>query len=179
MKTVLALDLGTRTGFAVGTTDGATEQAPVPVVIRGSWSLKPGKFDGGGMRAVKFTEQLDKLMKAMPFERVVFEAVRAHKGVDAAHIYGGLMMTLQAWCERQDPPVPYEGVGVGAIKKHATGKGNASKGEMLLAVERLGYPCDGDDNEADALALLLLTLSPEASPSPVQSRQRALRRECV
>lgn len=158
MTTILALDLGTKTGFAVGTNAGATGPTP-PLVIRGSWSLKPGKFDGGGMRAVKFTEHLDKLMRAMPFERVVFEAVRAHRGVDAAHIYGGLMMTLQAWCERQDPPVPYEGVGVGAIKKFATGKGNASKGEMLLAVERLGFPCDGDEDEADAVALLLLKLS--------------------
>lgn len=159
MSTILALDLGTTTGYAVGTTFGANPFAgPVPEVIRGSWSLKPGKFDGGGMRAVKFTEHLDKLMKAIPFERVVFEAVRAHRGVDAAHIYGGLMMTLQAWCERQDPPIPYEGVGVGAIKKFATGKGNASKGEMLLAVERMGYPCDGDEDEADAVALLLMQL---------------------
>lgn len=158
MTMILALDLGTKTGFAVGTTDGATPEAPYPFVSRGSWSLKPGKFDGGGMRAVRFTEHLDKLMKAIPFERVVFEAVRAHKGVDAAHIYGGLMMTLQAWCEGQTPPVPYEGVGVGAIKKFATGRGNANKGEMLLAVERLGFPCDGDEDQADAVALLLLKL---------------------
>jgi crossover junction endodeoxyribonuclease RuvC len=162
VTTVLALDLGTTCGYALGTNADAPDGVIASVVIRGSWSLKPGKYDGGGMRAVKFTAELDKLMKAMPFERVVFEAVRAHKGVDAAHIYGGLMMALQAWCERQVQPVPYEGVGVGAIKKFATGKGNASKGEMLAGVERLGFPCDGDDNEADAVALLLLTLKAAA-----------------
>jgi Holliday junction resolvasome RuvABC endonuclease subunit len=159
MTAILAIDLGTHCGYALGSTEGANEHTgPVPLMLRGSWNLKPGKFDGGGMRAVRFKNELDKLMRAIPFERVVFEAVRAHKGVDAAHVYGGLMMTLQAWCETQEPPIPYEGVGVGAIKKFATGKGNASKGEMLAAVERLGFPTD-DDNEADAVALLLLALT--------------------
>ena len=40
-----------------------------------------------------------------------------------------------------------------------------SKGEMLLAVERLGFPCDGDEDEADAVALLLLKLSEAAALS--------------
>lgn len=163
MTAILALDLGTRCGFAVGQTDN--RGAAPSVVIRGSWNLKGDRFAGGGQRFVNFGDKLDKLMKALPFERVAFEAVRAHRGVDAAHAYGGYLATLQAWCERQDPPVPYEGVGVGAIKKHVCGKGNASKGEMLLAVERLGYPCDGDEDEADAVALLLLKLSEKGEPT--------------
>lgn len=151
--TVLALDLGTTTGVAIGDSG-----PPLKVWHVSSHSFKPGKYDGGGMRAVKLTRMLDSLWTLARFDRVVYEAVRAHKGVDAAHVYGGLMMTLQAWCESQTPPVPYEGVGVGAIKKFATGKGNASKEQMLAAVEAMGYPCDGDDNQADAVALLLLTL---------------------
>ena len=82
---------------------------------------------------------------------VYFEEVRRHAGVDAAHAYGGFLATLTAWCEHHQ--IPYSGVPVGTIKKHATGKGNASKDEMISAVRALGY-APGDTNEADALALL-------------------------
>lgn len=158
MTTILALDLGQSTGFALGTDDGANDMTGVcSLMQRGSWNLKPDKFSGGGMRFVKFLERLDHLMKAMPFDRVVFEGVRRHKGVDAAHAFGGYMATLQSWCERQDPPVPYEGVPVGTIKKFATNHGNASKPEMMAAVAAMGFPCDTDD-EADAVALLLMKL---------------------
>jgi Holliday junction resolvasome RuvABC endonuclease subunit len=44
-------------------------------------------------------------------------------------------------------------VPVGTIKKHATGKGNAGKQDMVVAMQLLGHPIT-DDNEADALALL-------------------------
>ena len=39
------------------------------------------------------------------------------------------------------------------IKKHATGKGNASKEAMLASARSKGHD-PSDDNEADALALL-------------------------
>ena len=42
---------------------------------------------------------------------------------------------------------------VGRIKKHATGKGNAGKGEVIASVTARGH-APSDDNEADALALL-------------------------
>ena len=42
---------------------------------------------------------------------------------------------------------------VGTIKKHATGKGNASKDEMVASARARGH-APTDDNEADALALL-------------------------
>ena len=47
----------------------------------------------------------------------------------------------------------YQGVPVGTIKKHATGKGNAGKGDVIAAMRAKGHPVT-DDNEADALALL-------------------------
>lgn len=50
-------------------------------------------------------------------------------------------------------PYGYQGVPVGTIKKHATGKGNAGKEEMILAVRQRGHS-PSDDNEADALAIL-------------------------
>lgn len=80
-----------------------------------------------------------------------FEEVRRHASTDAAHAYGGFLATLTAWCEHHG--VPYQGVPVGTIKKHVTGKGNASKDEMMVAMRARGYQ-PADDNEADALALL-------------------------
>ena len=71
--------------------------------------------------------------------------------MDAAHAYGGFLAHLTAWCEHHR--IPYQGVPVGTIKKHATGLGNASKAAMIAAMQAKGYPVT-DDNEADALALL-------------------------
>ena len=144
---ILALDLGTSCGWAL---ELATKTAPL---VSGCWDLRPGKFDGGGMRFVKFRNQLNLLHDANRISQVVYEGVRRHLGVDAAHIYGGLMAHLQSWCE--DKSIPYAGVSVQAIKKFATGKGNASKDEVTAAVESWGFrPCN--DDEADAIALLRL-----------------------
>jgi crossover junction endodeoxyribonuclease RuvC len=85
-----------------------------------------------------------------------FDEVRRHLGVNAAHVYGGLLATLTAWCEHHQ--VPYQGVPVGTIKRHATGKGNAGKTEVIAAMKALGHPVT-DDNEADALALLQWALA--------------------
>lgn len=142
--TILALDLGTHTGWALHHRDGT--------VTSGTEHFKPGRFEGGGMRFLRFKRWLTELLKTSgTLNAVYFEEVRRHAGVDAAHVYGGLMAHLTAWCEHHN--IPYQGVPVGTIKKHATGKGNASKEEMLAAASRRGY-APIDDNEADALALL-------------------------
>ena len=61
------------------------------------------------------------------------------------------MATLTAWAELRG--IPYQGVPVGSIKKHATGKGNADKVSMINAARARGYS-PADDNEADAIAIL-------------------------
>lgn len=149
---VLAIDLGTKTGWALKV-GGAT--------ISDTMDLSAGRFQGGGMRYLRFRAWLSEVHAKNPIKIVFFEEVRAHKGTDAAHIYGGLLATLTAFCEEQDPKIPYEGVPVQSIKKAATGKGNAGKPEMMAAVRKLGF-APIDDNEADAIALLLMKLeSPE------------------
>ncbi len=149
---VLALDLGTTTGWAMLCTG-----REIPKVVSGSQSFKPQRFDGGGMRYLRFSRWLAELCdvgKPVP-ERVVYEEVRRHAGVDAAHAYGGFLSHLQSFCEERE--IPYEGVPVGSIKKHVTGRGNANKEQMVEAVRRLGY-LPVDDNEADAIALLLFDI---------------------
>ena len=53
--------------------------------------------------------------------------------------------------------MPYEGVPVGTIKRHATGKGNADKEAMIAAARARGFN-PADDNEADAIAILFWAL---------------------
>lgn len=137
--TVLALDLGTKTGWATR----------VGVVSSGVLDLKGGRYEGGGMRYVRFRRWLDEA--AAEATEIVFEEVRAHKGTDAAHVYGGLLAMLTAWCE--DYKVPYRGIPVGVIKKHATGKGNSGKPAMMAAATARGWTF-ADDNECDALWIL-------------------------
>jgi Holliday junction resolvasome RuvABC endonuclease subunit len=94
-------------------------------------------------------------------QRIVFEEVRRHAGTDAAHIYGGFLAHLSAWCEERS--IPYEGIPVGTIKRFATGKGNAPKDAMLAAIRARGF-APADDNEADAIALLLWATEQVALP---------------
>lgn len=142
--TILAIDLGTTTGWALRSRDND--------IVHGFVSLRPQRFEGGGMRYLRFKRWLSELKSmANDIHAVYFEEVRRHAGVDAAHVYGGLMATLTTWCEHHN--IPYQGVPVGTIKKHATGKGNSSKDEVIAAMRAKGHPVT-DDNEADALALL-------------------------
>ena len=142
-STILALDLGTTLGWALRLSGEA---------MSGTEHFKVGRFEGGGMRYLRFVRWLDELWRfAGPPSALYFEEVRRHRGVDAAHVYGGFLAQLTAWCERH--AVPYQGVPVGTIKKFATGKGNADKAAMIEAAKGWGHRPE-DDNEADALALL-------------------------
>lgn len=81
---VLALDLGTITGWALRTLDGQ--------IAHGFVSFRPQRFEGGGMRYLRFKRWLTELKSmANDIHAVYFEEVRRHAGVDAAHVYGGLM----------------------------------------------------------------------------------------
>ena len=144
-RTILALDLGTTTGWAIRGFDG--------LITSGTVSFKPGRYDGGGMRYLRFTNWLTEVDRLSgPIEAIWYEEVRRHAGTDASHVYGGLMATLTAWAELRG--IPYSGVPVGTIKKFLTGQGNANKRAMIDAARQRGFS-PADDNEADAIAILL------------------------
>jgi hypothetical protein len=145
VRTILALDLGTTTGWALRSLD--------ELITSGTASFRPGRYDGGGMRYLRFINWLTEIDRLSgPIEAIWFEEVRRHAGTDAAHVYGGLMASLTSWGELRG--VPYQGVPVGTIKRHATGKGNAPKQAMIDAARKRGFS-PTDDNEADAIAILL------------------------
>jgi Holliday junction resolvasome RuvABC endonuclease subunit len=140
-RIILCLDLGTQMGWAVMSGDSITS---------GTTSFASRRFEGGGMRFLRFQRWLDEVAVGRKIESVYFEEVHRHAGTDAAHVYGGLLATLTAWCEVHS--IPYQGISVGTIKKHATGKGNAGKPEMIAAAKAKGHD-PKDDNEADAIAI--------------------------
>jgi len=142
---VLALDLGTTTGWALRGPDGG--------ITSGTMTFRPTRFEGGGMRFLRFRGWLAEIGGLSGgITRIAFEEVRAHAGTDAAHLYGGFLAHLSAWCEERG--IAYEGVPVGTIKRYATGRGNADKAAMISAIQARGY-LPADDNEADAIAILL------------------------
>ncbi len=148
-RVLLALDLGTKTGWALRWPDGAIQS--------GTQSFAPRRFEGGGMRYVRFRawlQQMQQMAAGSGIGGIVFEEVRRHLGTDAAHVYGGLLATLTAWADGNQPaPIAYRGIPVQAIKAWATGKGNAPKDAVIAAMEARGFRPQ-DDNEADALAML-------------------------
>jgi hypothetical protein len=145
LGTILALDLGTSTGFALQTADGA--------IVSGTVSFRPSRYDGGGVRYLRFRAWLDSLVEdAAGIGVVHYEEIRRHAGTAAAHVYGGLLATLTSWCEQRG--VAYQGVPVGTIKRFIAGKGNADKAAVIAAIRARGFS-PTDDNEADAIAILL------------------------
>jgi len=143
-KSILSIDLGTQTGWAMKCLDGT--------VVSGTVSFKPQRYEGGGMRYLRFKRWLDELYGSQgAVGQIVFEEVRRHAGTDAAHVYGGLMAHLTAWCEHKK--IPYSGVPVQTIKRYATGNGGAKKSQIIdWCNKHAHFP--RDDNEADALVLL-------------------------
>ncbi|WP_341810098.1 MULTISPECIES: Holliday junction resolvase [unclassified Wolbachia] len=145
---ILTLDLGKQTGWSI---------LHNGVIQSGSESFHGSRFSGGGMHFLNFRKWLNQMKEKFPsIETVYFEEVRRHLGTDAAHCYGGFLAHLSAWCEENH--IPYQSVPVKTIKRFITGKGNASKSEVIEAVKEKGF-LSKDDNEADALALMFYAMN--------------------
>ena len=143
MTTILSLDLGTTTGWALSKNGE---------IRSGSVSFKDTPFDSKDSKYTKLRRWLENQKEHYGIDAIVYEAVTMlHKGSSAAHTYGGFMATVQMFGDHHG--ISYEGVSVGTIKKFMTGKGNANKTDMIKAVKSKGHQ-PKDDNEADALALL-------------------------
>lgn len=153
---ILALDLGSAMGWALRVADGT--------IVSGTEVFRQDRWSGGGLRYLRFRHWLGEVATmAGGIGLVVYEEVRRHAGTDAAHVYGGFLATLTAWCE--DRSVAYEAVPVGTWKRFATGKGNAGKDAVIAAMKAKGHQ-PADDNEADALALLHWALANRMGGAP-------------
>jgi hypothetical protein len=160
LKGILALDLGTHCGWALRTRGGR--------ILSGCETFSTRKREGPGHRYVRYRAWLAETFEG-GVDRVYYERVMAHaEGAWlAAHMYGALEAILLAYCDVR--AAPCDGFGVGQVKKHWTGHGNAKKDDMIAEARRRGFR-SSNDNECDAIAILDLAIyvnSTDCLPQPL------------
>lgn len=171
---VLGLDPGVHTGYAYAFLDPQTQRigAIAPDHI-GVWNLAMGRFDSGPSRLIK----LRQLLYETKPDLVYVEGSPITMSSILASGAGGRKLTVNAsaiellamfrgeissWCEWSGVPCLF--ANTSSIKKHATGKGNANKLDMIRACNaRFGtvFPAvedQGYDNAADAAFICSLAL---------------------
>ncbi|WP_201445660.1 hypothetical protein [Belnapia sp. F-4-1] len=148
VSSIVALDLGNQTGWAVRLRTGA--------IVSDSKSLVIGHHMGAGAKFLELSRLLAQLETLCgEIDLLVLEKVMSQSGTVAAQVYGGFLATIAAWCDTRG--ISYVGVPVGTIKKFATGHGNASKAMMMEFARSKGVSVK-DHNQADAIALLFWTI---------------------
>lgn len=148
---ILALDLGTKTGYALLHDDK---------LMFGTRVFKRN-YPNGGNHWVDFYSFIHSLVERYDIKSIYYEGVNAHKGVIAAHCYGGFKAVLQMFCHHS--AIQIDSFGVTQIKKFWAGKGNANKEMMVNEAINHGFDVD-DDNQADAVALLHTALNLQEIP---------------
>lgn len=143
--TIIALDLATKTGYAM-------LRADIGRIESGTVNFSPKSKDRPGMRWINFRRWLVEMKGCYPdLSTIFYEDVRRHVGTQAAHVYGGLKACVEAFGEHHS--LTYTPVGVGVWKKRFTGNGAARKEHVIDQCRRMGFDPQ-DDNEADALGIL-------------------------
>lgn len=148
MKRVIALDLGTKTGWA-------SRWAGLDVHL-GTWDFeqKKGPCCTVDPRFLQFRNKLEESKDA--FDLLVYEDVQFMRGRAQAFLWSGFRTVL--WLFAHDRRIPVICCPVLTLKKFATGSGKAKKDDMALAyLEKTGLApgaCSLDDNAIDAWHLL-------------------------
>ena len=142
MRKILALDMATKTGYALNATGGT---------ISGTENMKKKTTESRGMVFVRFESWLRDMIELHKPEVIVYE--RPHtRGRAATEVLNGLLAFVVKLCDIHG--IEYTDCPSTALKKFATGIGNAGKPEMMAACESKFGIVPIDDNEADALHLL-------------------------
>lgn len=142
-RIVLALDLGTNTGWALV---GVGKRGARRQIASGTASFRP---EEGKFRTTLFIDFLEKLVEkyGRP-DLVAYEKVYRHLGTYACHVYGALEGVVEMFVDEYRCGL--QPVTVQAVKKRATGKGNANKELVLEAARRQLNPDITTHDEADA-----------------------------
>ena len=151
---ILAIDPATVCGWALDD-DGS--------ITSGVWDLGARRGNSHRCRWLNLWERLDEIASCREVAVVAVEDVLAHRNpgggtnVYAAHAYGAIRGVIEMWAEIRGArvsPVP-----VAVAKKALSGKGNASKQDMLTAA-RARWPEQDvrNHNQADAIGVLAAEL---------------------
>jgi len=145
-KDVLAIDLGTSTGFAYNRGDK---------IFQGAWLLATDKeISAWGRNRLRRRKdpRVERLCKHLGslgrFDMVVFEDVEFSSYTAQTQLWSGLRSSI--WiCAQANVS---ECIPVGTLKKFATGSGNATKEMMFKALEQqYSHLAGGLANEDDAV----------------------------
>ena len=85
-----------------------------------------------------------------PFDLVVYEKPHLRGGA-AAELLVGFVTKIKEFAAKHNAEI--DSVHTGTLKSWATGKGNASKDDMVAEAKRRGFSPQNDD-EADAVLIL-------------------------
>jgi len=145
VRRVLALDLGTKCGFATNA-----------IAVNNSGTKI---FDGeiSGWRYLAFKQWLDVELERLRIDHIIYEETFS-KGAYAARVLHGFLAILQFTHAQRYPyehtRITISKVYASSLKKFATGNGRATKDDMIQEyIKRFSY-APVDDNEGDALWLL-------------------------
>ena len=141
---VLALDPGSQCGFALGTEGGPA--------VSGVWHLAPARGESPGMRYLKLRSRLDSILLLYPHLMLVAYERSFQRGQAAREIHHKFVGELESWCATHKIEHTY--VYASTLKKHATGKGNATKAMMVTSGRRRWTPTTDSEDEMDALWIL-------------------------
>ena len=169
MRSTLALDLGTTTGWAVWNNG---------IIQSGSWLLgtprelrqqrKAGDERRGDLRFLRLREKISATIAEHGIEQIVFEDVLFLSSQAQSQLWASLRAAVWCFAER----MPLDCVHTGTLKMFATGCGNAQKEAMVAALGALSAPWNRsvtDDNEADALWILRWKWAQQESPAATES----------
>jgi len=167
---ILALDLGTTTGWAIRDTGGTLHTSSVRLASEKQLS-EQRKIRGdrrGDMRIRALWEFIEDMEESIGFDAIVFEDVQFVRSTAQAHLWASFRTTVWLYAYLHEKTV--ECLATGKLKIFATGAGSATK-EMMAAWLTKSHPetvrfYDGalrlvdtdailDDNAVDAAHLLL------------------------
>ena len=168
MAGALGLDLSTHCGFAFagpealaawprcGSPLELAAAGAFPEVLSGTWEIGcPSHAETfSAFRARLGSFFLEHKPSMIWFERPLFSG--QHKGNAAAVLAFGLAALTEEVAitgRKLLGPTLVRSVAISTVKKHFAGSGKAKKPDMIAAARSRGWS-PGDDNEADALAVL-------------------------
>jgi hypothetical protein len=138
---ILALDLGTKTGWSTNVNGRRS----------GTIAFDLRRGESPGMRFLRLRSWLNEMGSLLgDLDVIAFEQAHQRGGHATAVAYGLQGEVLAFAAEHGIETMP---VHSSSLKKHATGSGRASKLDMIEAARARGWNPE-DDNEADALHLL-------------------------